>query len=167
MASTGQRSSSFSSTLVDVFRFDASERRANVRSCDAGMLRLLSRSSAQHNRPSQSLVVRPAWRGQKPSCSSHRTRPCQERMAGAVLAHQRPRPRLQIARRETRSATINTRRRQKCLRSMRLKTIINLLPPPQTLIAAAVLIQIVARHTGAQLLRRNPNGLESTNRPSA
>src|SRR6476660_4438240 len=52
MASTGQRSSSFSSTLVDVFGFDASERRANVRSCDAGTLRSLSRSSAQHNRPS-------------------------------------------------------------------------------------------------------------------
>jgi hypothetical protein len=35
---------------------------------------------------------------------------------------------------------------------MRLKTIINLLLPPlQTLIVAAVLIQIVARHTGAQL----------------
>ena len=52
MASAGQRSSSFSSTLVDVFGFDASERRANVRSCDAGMLRSLSRSSAQHSRPS-------------------------------------------------------------------------------------------------------------------
>jgi Flp pilus assembly protein TadD len=52
MASAGQRSSSFSSTLVDVFGFDASERRANVRSCGAGMLRSLSRSSAQHNRPS-------------------------------------------------------------------------------------------------------------------
>src|SRR5215467_1095952 len=40
------------STLTDVFGFDASERRANVRSCGAGMLRSLSRSSAQHNRPS-------------------------------------------------------------------------------------------------------------------
>jgi hypothetical protein len=32
--------------VIDVFGFDASERRANVRSCDAGMLRSLSRSSA-------------------------------------------------------------------------------------------------------------------------
>jgi hypothetical protein len=32
MAGAGQRSSSFSSTLIDVFGFDASERRANVRS---------------------------------------------------------------------------------------------------------------------------------------
>ena len=52
MAGTGRRSSSFSSTLVDVFGFDASVRRANVRSCDTGMLRLPSRSSAPHNKPS-------------------------------------------------------------------------------------------------------------------
>ena len=46
----------------------------------------------------------------------------------------------------------NQERHRKALRSFELKMIIaRYRPPPQTLIAAAVLIQIVARHS-------NPNG---------
>jgi hypothetical protein len=46
MVGTGPRSSSFGSTLIDAAGCGASGRHASVRSCDAGMLRSLSRSSA-------------------------------------------------------------------------------------------------------------------------